>query len=714
MSNGINLNLKSIFAPKTHAPKAKVASKGFFWIHLANMQNCQVALQMKGNKITRVICQDRALYDAVSTLKQAKAIFTEHGATEGLMAVFNDGNQLGKALAIEIPEVTSVNHRSVAKMCCEGIDSAVEGAYDKVCEFFHSLAHTVCDYLDKLCETSKCQQETLTDLANDLLGNIDAIDAGAFATDEVFGFTQPVFMERVHALNEINSAMPSLDPEELKKIEPALKTLGYQVEEKVAIVEESPAVAEAEAPAPEEVMSAPVAETPAPEAGTSQEELEGELQRDEQEAIPAEGPADAPQEQEMAVFRWTPANLKEAVLALADVIGKCDNIAKAKDIVCKCKQDVCEKVEKINSLEGEAKAKADEEIDECRKYASTVGTIAQLYGTACSHMVDQAVAMCGKLKKAEVPESAPVATPVEEVTEQKPLGNRRRSVVRRNRRHAKNEFEGGDVTEHEFKPEEQMEDPAGTLPDESEGEGKGDPAPTSGNTPEAESTTGNATARRRGVFNEFQGGDVTDNEFEPEKQMDDPAGTLPDDTEGEGKNGDGDVDPAGAMEEGTEGPVGGEPAPSSGASDRRRYRRGTWNEGEPTVAPDGVVHEEPIVPPAEPVSPAPSEPAGVPEVNPPATPVNPDGSPIQEQPLVPPQPALTNEANVEEPEGLPNGEGAPEPLDDPAPGVDPNGDPEVPGIVTEPHREVVETPPEDIPGESAEKELNKDTLFKWL
>lgn len=702
MSNGINLNLKSILAPKQHSTAKKVASKGFFWIHLANMQNCQVALQMKGDKITRVICQDKAVYDAVSTLKQAKALFMEHGATEGLMAVFNDGNQLANAIGIEIPNITSLNTRQVGKLCCEGIDNVVESAYAKVCEFFHSLAHTVCDYLDKLCETSKCQQETLNDLANDLLGNIEAIDAAAFATDEVFGFTQPVFMERIKALEAINAAMPSLDPAKLSEIEPALKTLGYQVEEKVAIVEESPAVAEAEAPAPEEVMSAPVAETPAPEAGKSQEDLE---QRETVEAIPADGPADAPQEQEMAVFRWTPANLKEAVLALAAVIGKCDNIAKAKDIVCKCKSDVCAKVEQIGAADGDAKVKADAEIEECRKFAATVGTIAQLYGTACSHMVDQAVAMCGKLKKAEVPEQAPAATPVEEVTEQKPLGNKRRSKVRR--RHAKNEFEGGDVTEHEFKPEEQMDDPAGTLPDESEGEGKGDPAPTSGNEPSASSTTGDATNRRR-VFNEFQGGDVTEHEFEPEKQMEDPASTLPNDTEGDGKSGDGNADPAGALEEGTEGPVGGEPAPSAGnpTNRRRAYR----NEGEPAVTPEGTVVEEPIAPPAEPVTPAPVEP----EVTPPVSPVNPDGSPIEEEPLVPPQPALTNEANVEEPEGLPGGEGEPKPVEEPAPGVDPNGDPEVPNAVTEPHREVVETPPESIPNESAEKELNQDRLFRWL
>lgn len=696
MSNGINLNLKSILAPKPSTAK-KVVSKGFFWIHLANMQNCQVALEMKGNKITRVICQDKAVYDAVSTLKQAKALFTQHGATEGLMAVFNDGGQLANAIGIEIPDITSLNTRTVGKLCCEGIDNVVDNAYAKVCEFFHSLAHTVCDYLDKLCETSKCQQETLNDLANDLLSNIDTIDAGAFATDEVFGFTQPVFMDRIKALEEINAAMPTLDPEGLTKIEGALKVLGYQVEERVAIVEESPATAEAEAPAPEEVMSAPVAAEPAPEAGKSQEDLE---QREDAAAIPAEGPADAPQEQEMAVFRWTPANLKEAVLALAAVIGKCENIAKAKDIVCKCKQDVCEKVEKINTLEGEGKAAADADIDKCRKFAATVGTIAQLYGTACSHMVDQCVAMCGKLKKAEVPEQAPAATPVEEVTEQKPLGNKRRSKI--NRRPTKNEFEGGDVTEHEFKPEEQMEDPAGTLPNESEGEGKGDPAPSSGNEPSATSTTGDAINRRR-VFNEFQGGDVTEHKFDPEKQMEDPASTLPDDTEGEGKSGDGNADPAGALEEGTEGPVGGEPAPSAGnpTNRRRTYR----NEGEP--AP---IAEEPIVPPSEPVTP----PAATPEVTPPVSPVNPDGSPIEEEPLVPPQPALTNEAGVVEPEGIPNGEGEPKPVEEPAPGVDPNGDPEVPSAVTEPHREVVETPPENIPGESAEKELNQDRLFRWL
>lgn len=686
MSKGINLNLNEIFSRKV-----STRNKGYFWIHLSNMQNCQVALQIKGEKIQRILCQDRAVYEAVDTLKQAKLLLTEHGATEGLMAIFNRDNQLGNAIGVSIPEITSINQRAVGEMCCEGIDQVVESAYAKVCEFFHELAHSVCDYLDKLCETSKCQKETLDGLANDLLGSIETIDAAAFATDEVFGFTQPVFMERINALNAINEAMPSLDAGKLSAIEEPLKTLGYQVEEKVAVVEESPAAAVADAPAPEEVMSAPVADAP---QEVAKEDLENAPQREDAQAIPVDGPADAPQEQEMAVFRWTPANLKEAVVALSAVLGKCDNINKARDIVCECKRTVCEAVEQIGE-EGSDKEKLDAEIESCRTFASSVSSIAQLYGTACSHMVDQIVAMCGKLKKAEVPEQAPAATPVEEVTEEKPLGDKRK--VRKVRRKARNEFEGGDVTEHEFDPEKQTEDPAGTLPDDTEGPVGGDETP-SAPTP---------TNRRRASFNEFEGGDVTEHTFEPEKQTDEPAGTMEDDTEGDGKSGDGDSDPAGALEEGTEGPVEGENVPS--ASDRRKRRRAR-NEG--AVAPDGTVVEEPIVPPAAPVEPVtPTEEPVAPAA--PATPVNPDGSPIEEEPLVPPQPAMTNEAGVEEPEGLPNGEASPEPLDDPAPGVDPNGDPEVPDAVTEPHREVVETPPEDIPGESAEQRIN-DTRFRFF
>ena len=697
MSKGINLNLNAILSRKV-----PTRNKGYFWVHLSNMQNCQVALEVKARQIRRIICQDRAVYDAVSTLKQAKLLFTEHGATEGLMAVFNCDNQLEHAIGVSIPEITSLNQRAVGQMCCEGIDQIVEASFDKVCEFFHALAHSVCDYLDKLCETSKCQKETIDGLMHDVLDNIETIDAGAFATDEVFGYTQPVFMEHIKALEEINAAMPTINPESLAGLDGALKTLGYQVEEKTVVVEESPAEAAADAPAPEEVMSPPVADAP---QEVAKEDLDTVPQREEETAIPADAPADAPQQQEMAVFRWTPANLKEAMAALSGLLGKCENINKAREAVCSCKSKVC------GAAEGEAPAvQKEEDIEACRKFASAVSSIAQLYGTECSHLVDQAVAMCGKLKKAEVPEQAPVATPVEEVTEDKPLGDRRRTRKVRRKRGACNEFEGGDVTEHEFEPEKQMDDPAGTLPDEMEGPVEGEDVPSSGS---SDRRRRRRRASKNGwYFNEFEGGDVTEHEFDPDKQTDEPAGTMEDDTEGDGKSGDGDSDPAGALEEGVEGPVEGEDTPST-SDRRRRRRRAVRNEGE--VGPDGVVVEEPIVPPSEPVAPVepvtPVEEPVAPAT--PVTPVNPDGSPIEEEPLVPPQPAMTNEAGVEEPEGMPNGEASPEPLDDPASGVDPNGDPDVPEAVTEPHVEPVETPAEDIPGESAEKVL-EDHRFRFF
>lgn len=974
--SGISLNLNNVMET---GRRTRRYQKQLFWVHLANMQNNQVALQVKGDKIKRIICRDKAVYEAVATLKHAKALFTEHGASEGLMAVFNNGNQLSDAIGIEIPRITSINYQSVGRMCCEGIDAAVDSACGKVCEFFDELAKTVADYVAKLVETSNQQRETLAGLTSDVLGNIETIDAEAFGTDEVFGFTQPVFVERIQALNTINDALPSLTPERLAAIEPALKSLGYQVEAPAEaeaapeVVETPEEVAQAEAPAPAEVMSAPVAEAPA------QEDLAPEEQREAEVPVAADTPADAPQQQEIAVFRWTPANLRDAINDLSTVLGKASNLGAANQLIANIKSDVCGRLDQAGNMAEDAKASADADIDAARKFAASVGNIVQLYGAACNALVDQVVAMCGKLKSAEVPAAAPEAVPVETVTEQQPLGNKRRSRLkkrgrsrncnsllwdegetgedtdpagaleegtegpvegepapsasdrRRSRRKGRNrnfslfdEYEGGDVTEHEFDPEKQMDDPAGTLPDESEGEGKGDPAPSSnrrggfwdgiffdekdddkeddddddksskgdddepvddepadddddkpskksdddddddkgdddddddkgdddddeekksedrrrgrrrgrsrncnslywdeeeapaddqpveeeplvepneggdeegdeeeppaeerrrgrrksrtrntmffwdekdddkgddddddkgsddddssdddssddeessedrrrgrrrGRTKNslwfldeedgkdlAEETDGDnkgddfaeasdgsnpddgfaeasdndtnqdrRRARRRGrnrnyrfFDDEFEGGDVTEHEFEPDKQMDDPAGTLPDDAEGEGK---------------------GDPAPSS---NRRRRRSRSRNDEEP-VSPDGVV-EEPLVEPG-----APAEPE--------VAPVSPDGEPVEEQPLVPPQPAMTNEGGVEEPDGLPDGSGAPEPLDEPADGVDPNGDPDVPDAVTEPYREPVETPPEDIPGESAEKKLNADQLFRWL
>ena len=56
MSKGIDLGLESLLAKSTPAKKAVRKNSGYFWVHLATLHNKQVALQVAGEKITRVIC----------------------------------------------------------------------------------------------------------------------------------------------------------------------------------------------------------------------------------------------------------------------------------------------------------------------------------------------------------------------------------------------------------------------------------------------------------------------------------------------------------------------------------------------------------------------------------------------------------------------------------------------------------------------------------
>lgn len=614
----MNLGLEHIVS-KNEKPATNY--KGYFWVNLGTMYNSMVALDRKSLKVKQVIVHDKKVRDAIQTLRQAKSTFTKFGCSESLMSIFNEGNQLANALGFEIPEITTVNANVVGVKCVEEIENKVEEASCLVCKFFEDLVASITSYLAKLGETALCQKETIDALVKDILSDVKLIDAEAFAKEEIFGYTQPVFEERIEALKVLNAKLFEVEAgTAATDLAPQLKVLGYVVETDIEVREETPAEQEESAPAPAEVMSEPVVTE---ESAPAAEGLEGETATEPKNE---EAPADAAQEQELAVFRWTPELIKKAAADLIELLGATENIAKVGARIEALKADVCKAVEGAKLAEGEGKAAAEVVIDNGRKFAAFLGEVVQLYGKSINELVDQVVNMAGKLKKNEVEAAAPEAVKTEEVTQEAPLGNKYHKVG--NIFRLKNE--GGDnpdddITNHDFDPDKQGSEPAGALPNDEEG-GKDD-------TP--------------------------------------PAGDLPNNSEGDGKV-----------------------------------------EQVETTKNEGVVTEEPLVAPTTPPEPAPQEPA---QAEPEATPaVAEPAAPVVEEPITPavadpadaPTIPVTNEGGVVEPEGVPS---QAEPVDPPAK-VDPNGEPDVPKGAehTEP---VEETNPESVP---AEKTLGDSKNAFWF
>ena len=578
----MDLGLENIMAKKSQPTR-----KGYFWVNLSKMYNSMVALDRKSLKIKRVVIHDKKVCEAIETLRQAKASITKFGCSEALMSIFNENNQLANALGFEIPEINAVNAKTVGVKCVEEIENKVEEAGCLVCKFFEDLVASVTSYLQKLSETAACQKETIDNLIKDILSDVTTIDAEAFAKEEIFGYTQPVFEERLSALKVLNAKLFEIEPGKVEELSGQLKTLGYVVEANVEVREETPAEAAAEAPAPSEVMSEPVVVAPAegePAAAPATEEIEGSAAAEPEKAEAAE-PTDAAQEQPLAVFKWTPELIKKAASELIELLAGTENINKVGARIEAIKAEVCKSAEAAKIAEGDAKAQAEAEIDKGRKFAAFLGEVVQLYGKSINELVDQVITMVGKLKKVEAPAEEPKAVKVDEVTQEAPLGNKYRKVKNVFRLKNEDGNPDDDIDNHEFKPEEQGSEPAGTLPNETE-TGKDD-------TP--------------------------------------PAGTLPDGSEGDGKTEQVETtkNEAGIV---TEEPLvppitPAEPAPATEPAAEPAPVAPATPAEPATTAP---VQEEPIVAPAV------AEPAAEPTI--PATNevVEPEGVPSQAEPVDPP------------------------------------------------------------------------------
>lgn len=452
----MHLNLMLDALKDTKATKKDKA----FWITLSKMQNTKFAVDIAAKKVLAVVSHDKRVKEAVRNLRVAKALITRHGATESIMAIFNHNDSLADAIGIQIPAINSLNARSVGITCCEGIDEKVVEAYDIVKKFFDDMISTLAEFFENLEESAACQYETIGVICEELLEDVEFIDAEEFAKDEVFGYTQPVFMERVAALKYIATNLTSLDSsaDSLKTLEPYLKTLGYNVVEKAAeeltepvpeegaaavaeepeleIVEETEKEAEEDAPAPSEVMNPdPVVDDEPdkgddvgkePEAGETQVSTEEEGSAEPDSTPPeSDGPADAPQEQNMAVFRWTPETIKKAAESLRELLGDVKNLKGVATTIGEIKGKVEAAIDYLQNAENtEGRAEKEAEIECGRRYAAYVSEVLVLFKKALDELVDQIICISAKFKSSEVEKEDEDAVPVEDVTLDDPLGEK--------------------------------------------------------------------------------------------------------------------------------------------------------------------------------------------------------------------------------------------------------------------------------------------------
>lgn len=392
--------------------KVSVANpESTIWMNISNMHNTAFAVDMAAKKVVAIVTADREIRNAVSTLRSAKANINTYGASEAVMCIFNENNMLADVLGMSIPTITEDNAKAVGTACVENIDATVDSAYDKVKEFFAAICEAAAKFFERFKAQAECQCATIGEVITNIIDKAEGIDGAELGKENVFGYTQPVFMERISALQFIidNLASCGCTNEELRKFEPALKTLGYKVVEKnesdAAVAPETPAEQAADAPAPNEVMD-PVQE---PAEKVSSEDVA----------------PDAAQEQPMAVFRWTQATIKtsaESLKALLAGAGKFDGVATKLGEV---RGNVMAAIETVASATGEEKAEKENTIECGRNYAAFVGDIIGVFGGSVSELVDQIVCMASKLNKQKadgngqpsnvgtepVPANEPVNTP---------------------------------------------------------------------------------------------------------------------------------------------------------------------------------------------------------------------------------------------------------------------------------------------------------------
>ena len=387
----------------TEQPKGDVT-----WLKIANMHNSAFAVDVAKRKLVAVVAHDRAVCDAVNLLANAKSVIKTYGASESIMAYFNQGNQLADCIGMSIPEITEANASAVGIACCESIDSTVVGAYDKVKEFFDALISTANNFFSKLKIQTASQSETIDTIVDNIIDSSESISADEFAKLEVFGYTQPVFMNRVVALQFINDHLATCEAnnESMLQFGPALKSLGYKIVEKSSegIMDGETDQIESELQiVPDTAEEAPAegGEQPTPAEGG-----EGEA------AAPAPAPAAeslAPAQHTMAAFLWNPSTVRSAAVAIKAILVGSEKLSNVSTSLGNIQGTVVSAIETITSDDNANKVDAEATITSGRRYAAFVGDILAIYSSASNELVDQVVCMSAKLvaSKPTASEAAP-------------------------------------------------------------------------------------------------------------------------------------------------------------------------------------------------------------------------------------------------------------------------------------------------------------------
>lgn len=342
------------------------------WLKCAKMRNAELIVDVHAKRIKAIIVHDRVIQNAVDTLKQAKHFIGKYGATEGLMALFNAGDQLSNCIGMTIPQITEANAKVVGEACCENIDAAVIEAYAKVKQFFNDICDAANAFFNKLKDQAVCQKATIESLVKDILGHTAEVDQQLFANGGIYGYSQSAFMQRIGALQFINDNLPNVDctTDAQKQFEPYLKVLGYKLVEK--------ANEDLEAPAQTEIESAP--------------------------------PQEEAKEVTMEVAQWTPESVTAAAKATIELLGSVGKLVTVSTKLAEVRNQVIEAIDSIATADEAAQASKKQTIDCGRAYAAFVGDIVTIYGSAINELVDQVVCMSGKIVEA-LPKNQPASEP---------------------------------------------------------------------------------------------------------------------------------------------------------------------------------------------------------------------------------------------------------------------------------------------------------------
>lgn len=468
----LNLGLESLnngFGSKSKGVAGMV-------VKIGNMHNAQYAVDIASKKVVAIICKDRAVRDAISSLQDAKATIKTYGASESIMSLFNSENELANALGIYIPKVTSINSSLVGVACCEAIDEKTAEAYDLVKTFFNELVCNVEKFVEDLQEVTGRQKDTLLSVGNGLLNDITKIDGTEFANTPVFGYSNVAFNERLSALNGIVDGLGDCEVSEdgISQFKPMLELLGYTVvgEGEVEETDEVGLETEVEEVETEVEEVSDVTEEIVIEQSTdaSVESILAEAENNEPIVDPvieeSDTPSTEPTQKTMATFGWNPETIAASARGMCALLDKAGNLRSVRNRIFDLKNkafsaidalqepvssDVVEEIVSAGAPETETELDIEETIEEthidetpeptvepeivsteglqgttciesCRIYAGFFGTALSVWNKSVGEMVNQLITMMGKLKEAEVSNDAPGAVQIEEVTTDEPAG----------------------------------------------------------------------------------------------------------------------------------------------------------------------------------------------------------------------------------------------------------------------------------------------------